>query len=96
MLFFQNSISNENMAIPRTLKTKPYMWRVLTPANDAELQDVSADVSVKYFHQSDVHVDGFQRHPGEGGEQEEVQQHRNGDAETLHVEGGEPAVQEEA
>lgn len=72
------------------------MLRMLTPANDAEFQDVSANVSVKYFHQSDVHVDGFQPHPGEGCEQEEVQQRRDGGAETLHVKGGEPAVQEEA
>lgn len=84
------------MAIPRKLKTKPDILRMLTPANDAEFQDVSANVSVKYFHQSNVHVDGFQPHPGEGGEQEEVQQRRDGGAETLHVEGGDPAVQEEA
>lgn len=31
----------------------------LTPPNDAELQDVPADVGVKDFDQSDVHMDRF-------------------------------------
>lgn len=88
--------SNENVAIPRTLKRKPNILRTLTPTDDAEFQDVSANVSVEYFHQSNVHVDCFQPHPGEGCEEEEVQQRRDGSAQTLHVKGGDPTVQEEA
>lgn len=82
-----------------TVKTKAKKKRIcrqLTPANDAEFQYVAADVRVEYFHQSDVHVNGFQPHPGEGGKEEEVQQGRDGDAETLHLKRGHPAVQEEA
>lgn len=79
-----------------TVKTKPQILRPLTPANDAEFQDVSANVRVKYFHQSDVHVDRFQPHPGERREKEEVHQGRDGDAEPLHVKRGDPVVQEEA
>lgn len=77
-------------------KTRPQISRTLTPANDAEFQDVSANVSVKYFNQSNVHVDGFQPHPGESREEEEVHQGRDGGAQPLHVKGGDPAVQEEA
>lgn len=84
------------MAISLTVKTKAKICRRLTPANDAEFQYVAANVRVKYFHQSDVHVNRFQPHPGKGGEEEEVQQGRDGDAETLHLKWGHPAVQEEA
>lgn len=84
------------MTIPRTGKTKPNALRTLTPADDAELQDVPANVSVKHFHQRDVHVNGLQPHPGEGRQKEEMQQRSDGRAEALHLEGGDPAVQEEA
>lgn len=54
--------------------------KLLTPSDEAELEDVSAYVGVEDFDQSDVHVDGLQPHPGEGGQQEVVQE--DGDGET--------------
>lgn len=54
--------------------------KLLTPSDKAELEDVSAYVGVEDFDQSDVHVDGLQPHPGEGGQQEVVQE--DGDGET--------------
>lgn len=45
----------------------------LTPANDAEFENIPVDVSVKHFDKSNVHVDGLQPHPGEGRQEEEVQ-----------------------
>lgn len=57
-----------------------YSFKLLTPSNKAELEDVSAYVGVEDFDQSDVHVDGLQPHPGEGRQQEVVQE--DGDGET--------------
>ena len=68
----------------------------LTPSHHAELQDVSAYVRVEDFDQSDVHVDGLQPHPGEGGQQEVVQQDGRSRAQPLVVDhAGQPAVQQE-
>lgn len=53
------------------------------------------DVSVKHFHKSNVHVDGFQPHPGEGSQEEEVQQGSHSRAESSHAKGSDPAIQEE-
>lgn len=64
-----------------------------TPADDAELEDVSAYVGVEDLDQSDVHVDGLQAHPGEGGQQEVVQQHGHGQAQPAGVQAGQPPVQ---
>lgn len=66
-----------------------------TPAKDAEFQYISANVSVEYFNQSDVHVDRFQPHPGESCKKEEMQQGCKGHAEPIHVKRGDPAIQEE-
>lgn len=66
-----------------------------TPADDAELEDVSAYVGVEDLDQSDVHVDGLQAHPGEGGQQEVVQQHGHGQAQPAGVQAGQPSVQQE-
>lgn len=65
----------------------------LTPADDAELEDVSSDVGVEDFDQSDVHVDGLQTHPGEGRQQEVVQKHGHRHTRPLSVQTGQPAVQ---
>lgn len=68
----------------------------LTPAHGAELEDVSAYVGVEDFHQSDVHVNGLQAHPGEGGEQEVVQEDGGRHAQPLApAQVGQPAVQQE-
>lgn len=78
-----------------TVKRKIKNFRRLTPANDAEFQYVSADVSVKYFHKSNVHVNCFQPHPGKGCQKEEMQQGSHCRAKTIYVKRGDPAVQEE-
>lgn len=67
----------------------------LTPAHRAELEDVSADVGVEHLDQSDVHVHGLQPHPGEGGQQEVVQQDGHAAAQPGAVEARQPAVQQE-
>lgn len=67
----------------------------LTPADEAELEDVSADVGVEDFDQRDVHVDGLQAHPGEGGQQEVVQDDGHGQTQPVGVQAGQPAVQQE-
>lgn len=41
------------------MEKKKTKFRRLTPANDAEFQYVSANVSVKYFNQSNVHMNRF-------------------------------------
>lgn len=68
---------------------------MLTPSDDAELEDVSAYVGVEDFDQSDVHVDGLQTHPGEGGQQEVVQEDGHWQAQPIGFQTGQPAVQEE-
>jgi len=65
----------------------------LTPSHEAELEDVSADVGVEDLDQGDVHVERLQPHPGEGGEQEVVQQHGGGQAQPIGSQAGQPAVQ---
>lgn len=65
----------------------------LTPSDDAELEDVSAHVGVKDFDQSNVHVDGLQTHPGEGGQQEVVQEDGNRLTQPIAFQAGQPAVQ---
>lgn len=65
----------------------------LTPADDAELEDVPPDVGVEDFDQGDVHVDGLKAHPGEGCEQEEVEEDGHGYTQALHIEGSQPAIQ---
>lgn len=70
-------------------------FETLTPSDDAELEDVSAYVGVEDFDQSDVHVDGLQPHPGEGGQQEVVQKDGHGEAQPLAVQARQPAVQQE-
>lgn len=67
----------------------------LTPASDAEFQYVSANVSIKYFNQGNVHVNCFQPHPGKGCKKEEMEQGRNGRAKAIHMKWGDPAIQEE-
>lgn len=77
---------------PRPQRT----WEGLTPSHGAELQDVSADVGVEDLDQSYVHVDGLQPHPGEGGQQEVVQEDGGGRAQAGAVHhAGQPAVQQE-
>lgn len=74
----------------------PIRNKELTPSHDAELEDVSAYVGVEDFDQSDVHVHRLQAHPGEGGQQEVVQQDGCRYAQPLAVDHtGEPAVQQE-
>lgn len=65
----------------------------LTPTDDAELEDVSPHVGVKDFDQSDVHVDGLQTHPGEGGQQEVVQEAGHGLTQPIVFQAGQPTVQ---
>lgn len=68
----------------------------LTPSNDAELEDVSAYVGVEDLDQSDVHVNGLQAHPGEGGQQKVVQKDSRRRAQPLVFDhGGKPPVQQE-
>lgn len=67
----------------------------LTPASDAEFQYVSANISVKYFNQGNVHVNCFQPHPGKGCQKEEMEQGCNGRAKAIHMKWGDPAIQEE-
>lgn len=50
------------------------------PADQRELQHVAWYVAVKDFHQSQVHVDGLQSHPGEGDQQEVVKEPGCGNA----------------
>lgn len=77
------------------VSVKPTLFRRLTPANDAEFQDVSANVSVKYFNQGNIHVNGFQTHPGKGCKKEEMEQDSNCRAKAIHMKRGDPAIQEE-
>lgn len=44
-----------------------------TPAHKAQLQEVVAEVGVKDLDDEQVEVEGFQAHPGEGAEQEVVE-----------------------
>lgn len=71
------------------------MFSLLTPSDDAELEDVSAYVGVEDFDQSDVHVDGLQTHPCEGGQQEVMQQDGHGETQPVDVQTRQPAVQQE-
>lgn len=64
----------------------------LTPSQDTELEDVRGHVDVEDLHQCEVHVDGLQPHPGEGGQQEVVQQGRCGHTQAVHAPGGQPGV----
>lgn len=56
VLFFQNRIF---LWEPSDFQDRKKKCRRLTPANDAEFQDVPTNVSVKYFHQSNIHVNRF-------------------------------------
>ena len=67
--------------------------RSLTPSHDAELEHVRGHVDVEDLDQGQVHVDSLQAHPGEGGQQEVVQEHRHRHAQPIGVHAGEPAVQ---
>lgn len=84
-------LTNNDTVDDTILKTK----QPLTPPDDTELEDVSAYVGVKDFDQSDVHMDGLQPHPGEGGQQEVVQEHSHQLAQPVASQAGQPSVQQE-
>lgn len=67
-----------------------------TPTDQSELDHQSGHVAVEDLDQGEIHVDGLQRHPGEWGQQEVVQEEGGGLAQTrgLGVK-GEPRVQQE-
>lgn len=67
----------------------------LTPAQNAEFQDVRGHVDVKDLHKCKIHVNGLQSHPGEGGQEEVVKQRRRRRAESVNAPGGEPGVDQE-
>lgn len=69
-----------------------FRLEALTPSDDAELEDVSAYVGVEDLDESDVHVDGLQPHPGEGGQQEVVQEDGHGQTQPFGVQARQPAV----
>ena len=56
-----------------------------TPANQRKLKHVAWYVAVEDFHQGQVHVDRLKSHPGEGSQQEVVEEPGGGDAEALSL-----------
>lgn len=66
-----------------------------TPANQGELEHVSAEVRVEHPHDGQVHVQRLEPRPGERRQQEVVQEEGGANAEPLRRVERQPAVQEE-
>lgn len=66
----------------------------LTPTQNTEFEDVRGHVDVKDFYKREIHVNGFQAHPGERRQQEVVKQGGGSHAETVEPPGGEPGVEQ--
>lgn len=67
----------------------------LTPARQRELEHVSAEVRREDLHDAQVHVQRLQPRPGEGGQQEVVQEDGGADAQRRERVARQPAVQQE-
>lgn len=68
--------------------------RDLTPSQDAEFEDVAGHVDVKDFHKCKIHMNGFQSHPGERGQEEVVKQGGRSHTQAINTPGGQPGVEQ--
>lgn len=72
------------------------VWQLeLTPTRQGELEHVSAEVGCEDLHDAQVHVQRLQARPGEGGQQEVVEEGSCADAQRREREARQPAVQQE-
>lgn len=67
----------------------------LTPTRQRELQHVSAEVRREHLHDAQVHVQRLEPRPGEGRQQEVVQEEGGADAQPGDRLERQPAVQQE-